>query len=353
MCVIFLAEKERPTEEMVEKAYAQNSDGGGGAWREVDAKGKREVVWKKGLDLAGMIDLCATAPLPFVAHFRIASIGGIRPSLTHPFLVSKQAPLALEGRTRGHVLFHNGHWKEWAENCREAAIRSNTPIPTGKWSDTRAMAYLCSIYGLGFMEFLPDQKGILFGADNTEVFTGNGFTKINNVWCSNDYFMARSPIHHAGNQGNQSTSRGLMGRMCRFDKCTGKVLDVSGYCVHHPNGVQVGRKFDDLPPLRQHGVDHQALANNIGNNSGARGTQSVIPFRPLRAGEKLTLERAETLYKELQVNGERKISKNLLKRIRELFHSLNSQKERTRNKSLLALAKISIEITQPSSGLVN
>ena len=34
MCVIYYVAKEKPTDEMVEKAYAHNDDGAGIAWRE-------------------------------------------------------------------------------------------------------------------------------------------------------------------------------------------------------------------------------------------------------------------------------------------------------------------------------
>lgn len=189
MCVIFIAEVVRPTGDMVEKAFRANGAGGGVAWR----KDKKTVAWKKGLDVEEMKELCATLPLPYIAHFRIPSAGQARqPELCHPFPIDHKVPLFLEGTTGGYVLFHNGHWSKWKEYSLEAAVKSDVDIPMGRWIDTRAMAWVASIYGLGILEFI-DEKAVAFGPADIEVVSGTGWfeievgkgTDMKKFWASN------------------------------------------------------------------------------------------------------------------------------------------------------------------------
>lgn len=210
MCVIMLVNRTRPTEEMVERAWDANKDGAGIAWRE--GRGDdAEVVWKKGImDVKEIKELVAKVPTPFVVHFRVASCGGVKQTLTHPFIISEKAPLMLEGRTKGAVLFHNGHWSGWNDKALDAAIHSNTKLPEGSdWSDTRAMAWMVHIYGPELIDLLSTQKGIIMSPQKFNIFTGNGWEKINEVWCSNDYFWkGRRHVTH------------YTGRTCRVGKCT-------------------------------------------------------------------------------------------------------------------------------------
>lgn len=234
MCVIVIVSKDadRPSEDMVEQMWQKNPDGGGIAYRE-GRGAERHVVWEKGLmgketGLLRMKELIKTVPTPYVAHFRIASRGGVRSELTHPFPVEKDTSLALTGTTRGEVLFHNGDWKEWEDWSRSAAVQSNTRIPTGKWSDTRGMAWLCSIYGLGFMEFLSGQKGVAFGPKTLEVF-GNGWKIIDNVYCSNDFFLPAVTTTFTPNQSTYAAG------YCSYSNCTKRDnLDADHRCTGHP-----------------------------------------------------------------------------------------------------------------------
>ena len=208
MCVIMLASKVKPTEEMVSKAYFQNDHGAGIAWREKDKEGKPIVRWKKGLNEDEIQEMIRDLALPFVAHFRIASVGGKRQSLCHPFPVDKHVDLALEGETRGYVLFHNGHWGEWKSFSKETALKMGRPIPVGCWSDSRAMAWAACNYGPGILEWI-DEKCVIFGPKDLEVVRGNGWDEVNGVWCSNkswDFSTTyRSHTHNRAQQGDQYT----------------------------------------------------------------------------------------------------------------------------------------------------
>ena len=188
MCVIMIVSKNRPSEKMVAGAYKTNDHGAGIAWREKAGDGKTPIVrWKKGLKEDEMQKLCKDLPLPYIAHFRIASCGGQNPLLCHPFPVSKEVDLALEGQTKGYVLFHNGHWGEWKFFCRETALKTGNKIPNGPWSDSRAMAWAAHNFGIGILEMI-DEKSVAFGPSDIEVMRGTGWEEVDGVWCSNKSF---------------------------------------------------------------------------------------------------------------------------------------------------------------------
>lgn len=291
MCVIMLVEKTRPTEAMLEKAWDINDDGAGFASRDGD-----EVVWKKGImEYDEAKELAATLPMPYILHFRNASVngGGIRPTLTHPFPVEHHASLALEGRTKGYVLFHNGDWKGWEDAVRYASVHGKVKIPIGKWSDTRAMSYLCSIYGLGFMELLPTQRGLAFGPKHYEVFTGPGWTEVNGVWCSKDEFVTRG------------VTRQFWFTVCDYGNCGRRDIDTTGRCPIHTK-----------PMVR--------LA------TGAQGvSQAPFPRATPEAEAKpvIALTLAERWHKD------NLMSKNLIKAVRKHYERTRAVDQKTRERA--------------------
>lgn len=211
MCVIMVANKgKRIPEDMIQKAWDHNHDGGGAAWREGD-----EVVWKKGMRTVDeMLALLNEIPDPYVAHFRIGTVGGAKPTLTHPFLIAPDASTELEGRTKDAVLFHNGHWTEWNDKVLDSAIAKGTNVPTGDWSDTRGMAWMCAQHGYGFMELMTSQKGVIWTPKDYRVFTGrDGWTEINGIWCSNDNFWSKTRVTH------YSYTR----KICKSENCANEV----------------------------------------------------------------------------------------------------------------------------------
>lgn len=187
MCVIMLAsEGKRPSDQMVEDGYATNPKGAGVAWRETKS-GRPLVRWEKGLDLQEAKKLIAEVPLPMVAHFRVDSCGGALKSLTHPFPIREDVPLTLSGESSGSVLFHNGHWTGWEFQVKDVAIRGAFKIPPGKWTDTRALAWMAFHLGSGILEFI-DEKVVVFGPKEMLIF-GKGWTKgQEGLWLSNTYW---------------------------------------------------------------------------------------------------------------------------------------------------------------------
>lgn len=156
MCVILACDVSRPTEEMVRNSWASNPDGGGLSWHGISADGSPTVKWRKGLNLSEMLEASRTTPLPFIMHFRVASIGGVVDELTHPFPLDDDVPLWLEGDAPNGVLFHNGHWNGWKDQMRDAIFRSGLGLrlPYGYWSDSRAMAFIAHHFGWGVLDWI-------------------------------------------------------------------------------------------------------------------------------------------------------------------------------------------------------
>ncbi len=189
MCVVLIADTVRPSEDMVAKSWKANSDGAGVAWREGGY-----VHWAKGLGEAEMQKFCRELPTPFIAHFRIASVGGVRDVLTHPFPISKDVSLELRGKTKDYVLFHNGTWHNWRTSLLDSIKGTNWKVPSGKWSDARALAWMAAHYDIGVLEMI-NEKVAAFGPEKgqLEVFGKaggqDGWSLIEGVWASNGYFQ--------------------------------------------------------------------------------------------------------------------------------------------------------------------
>jgi hypothetical protein len=186
MCVIFVADKEvRPTDEMIRFGWADNSHGGGVAWREGG-----EVHYSKGLTLDQVLELNAKVPFPYVVHLRKASPGTAEgPYGTQPFPVADDASYALSGVAPDGVLFHNGYWADWKGKLLEYAIRGGWKLPDGPWTDSRGLAIMARHVGGGALEFISE-KVIWFTIDAIKIY-GNGVTEdnrwveINDILCSN------------------------------------------------------------------------------------------------------------------------------------------------------------------------
>lgn len=184
MCVVMVTGKDiRVPEDWVVAGYEANNAGAGIAYRD-----KGQVRWKKGMNLEEAVKMNAEVPTPYTIHFRIPTCGGPIKKLTHPFPIEPKVDLALEGLTKGFVLFHNGHWTRWKENMLEAAQRARIKIPNDKWSDSRAMAWMAAHFGLGVLELI-DEKVCAFGPDSIELF-GTWIFK-EGIYVSNTGFDAR------------------------------------------------------------------------------------------------------------------------------------------------------------------
>lgn len=189
MCVILSAEKERPTRAEMEQAAAKNPDGAGIAWIE-----NGTVRFKKvgpGHD-AEIMDLAETVPTPYVAHFRITSVGETRPELSHPFPLRHTQTLATSGKATNGVLFQNGTWREWKQHLLAAAASTGQPVGDGPLTDTRAITYLATTLGLGILETIPEHNRIAVVTKNGVRRYGAGWSEYApGLWVSNTLWVPR------------------------------------------------------------------------------------------------------------------------------------------------------------------
>lgn len=219
MCVVAIAQEKALTEEHVKKMFGSNRDGGGVAFRK-DGR----VHWRKGLSEQEMIDQCLTLPIPYVAHFRIASCGGIRADLTHPFPIAKDVPLNLKGSTTGAVLFHNGHYHRWKDQLLSLATGSGLRVPTGAWSDSRLMAWVAAHCGINILPFF-DEKIVAYGVEEMDIW-GTGWTEVDGLVVSN-----RTWEH--------SHMSSFQNMVCKYKQCKVRRVDDTMYCAEHQGGREV------------------------------------------------------------------------------------------------------------------
>lgn len=272
MCVIMAADTTRPTPQMVAGGFSSNSHGAGIAWRGIDAEGFPVVHWAKGIDDLEIIQkFAAETPLPYILHFRIASIGEKIKQLTHPFLVDPESPCHLQGTTRGSVLFHNGTWNAWRNVFIDCSLRGLWPIPTGPWSDSRAMAILASRLGVGYLDFLSDEKILVFDpaehpdangdmCDGINFLGSQRWTCVNDVMCSNSFFLTRhqEPTGEAHEKAQEGTKK-----------------------VAAPVQPLNESRFDRMRP--DDPIDRDSFTQRLSSNRG--GSAEIVPFvqkRPKR-----------------------------------------------------------------------
>lgn len=159
MCVILACKNKKPSLEILNKCHGRNSDGAGVGWFNSDGK----VQYRKGLlDSSEVYKFIQHLELPFVIHFRAASIGGKSLLLTHPFEVTKESVLKMEGST-DKVVFHNGHVSDWEIYLAAANIEPDNKQPM---SDTRAMAMIAANDNT---KFLRRAKGHYVVMDSKDV----------------------------------------------------------------------------------------------------------------------------------------------------------------------------------------
>jgi len=132
MCVIAVSPVgEKVSQEVFARMWRANDDGFGMMYRT-----REGVAIVKGLlDMEEAWEQYAMLPegVPHVLHFRLATHGGVKPELTHPFVVHEESPIMRVGVSERPVLAHNGVWSLHA--LREKELRLKGPV-----SDTRVLA---------------------------------------------------------------------------------------------------------------------------------------------------------------------------------------------------------------------
>jgi hypothetical protein len=178
MCVIMVAQDKPLSRNMIKKAVARNKDGIGFAWIDGD-----RVRYKKGVSVKEALALRKSLSLPYVFHARYTTEGKTIPELCHPFPVTRANSRRTSGKFK-RVLFHNGTWKSWASTVKKVEERYGATLPSGPMSDSRAMAFVVAVLGVGVLDMPHGQRYVLFDADGPQLF-GNGWSKWNGYWVSN------------------------------------------------------------------------------------------------------------------------------------------------------------------------
>lgn len=155
-----------------------NPDGAGVAWVE-----DNQVQWLKGLTAIEVDALLSTLrDGPRLIHFRLATAGGDKPELTHPFPIEKAPRTALSGRAR-KVLIHNGHISDW-----QFYAKLQGDLPGGAWSDTRLVARLAHTRSVSILKAFTGQRFATLDQAGKIQVTGH-WTELNGAHYSNMYWV--------------------------------------------------------------------------------------------------------------------------------------------------------------------
>lgn len=144
-----------------------NADGFGMAW----AYDKSVSWWKTTkVDPQEVLDrLQYWSDFPRLVHFRLATAGGTKTELCHPFDISPQSICMPEGSTN-RMMIHNGHWNRWSEIHKLLDEEGLLP-DKGPWSDSRLAAFLAS-QDIDWLQALGGRVAVL-DADETIVRLGD------------------------------------------------------------------------------------------------------------------------------------------------------------------------------------
>jgi len=191
MCIIAVCEKRALTDKELENCFSTNKDGAGIAWHK---DGMNHYI--KGLmkldevkDVYSDIRECGI--IPHVVHFRTSTTGGVNEELTHPFIVSKDSPVAdMVWDGKDPLLFHNGCFRNWEESMLNFYIRKSARIPDGNWSDSRFMAILVHFLGKNVLKIKGSKYALLMPSGR--IWTYGNFIHDDGVHFSTTAYKARS-----------------------------------------------------------------------------------------------------------------------------------------------------------------
>ena len=209
MCVIAIYRGKREDPENLKQMETDNPDGTGVIYY-------KEGIphYKKGLTMKEVLEINKTMEFPFAFHFRFVTVGKNK-LLTHPYEVSTESPLKMEG-TAETLLMHNGHWGDWNDKLLDNAINSNKDLPNGDWSDSRAMAYLASAVGPNILKMLTGQKIALFRKNGKITLYGAGWENEKEANYSNRNWEYKvNQKHYVSGAGYQQEELGWKGTFRR------------------------------------------------------------------------------------------------------------------------------------------
>lgn len=294
MCVIAICYEKKLTEEIIDACRTTNSQGFGIAWEK-----DKMIHWKKGLyDLKEVKQIIDETPLPHTVHFRIATVGGVCDELCQPFPISDQVSLSKEGKCK-KVLFHNGHVSSWEAMIVATAIKTGKPIPDGKWSDTRAIAYSLSQADKSMLAWVTGKYAVM-EVGKTTLYWGE-FTK------DDGYLFSNKDWHR--NCKSKSKSCYVGGKGSSYNNNTG---NWSNRDYNSSRGYKSGRYDDTLnrwvydedvdldEPMTEEEYEEMVCGGLYGNKVPILGQEGKKPL-PLTGPTKEDLEKAHDDYKPDEV----------------------------------------------------
>jgi len=194
MCVIAVSPiGEKLSEEVFRQMWEANDDGFGMMFRTRDGVG----IVKGIMDPDEAWEHYASLPkgVPHVVHFRLATHGGVRPELTHPFIVDERSPLYLQGVVHAPTLVHNGVWSLHEHKRKLVDL-------TGPVSDSRVLAAYIGARARtrhALEEVIREERPLIEMAgrvaivdpERWRIYLLGNWTKEGNFLLSNTHFRAR------------------------------------------------------------------------------------------------------------------------------------------------------------------
>jgi hypothetical protein len=182
MCLLAICDTRHFDKDEFENAFKKNDDGFGYAYRT-----KTGLKYKKGIMNVSEAwteyeRFIKKHIFPHIVHFRLGS--PVCKELTHPFVISKESELTLEGITDYDLLFHNGIISSWEDKLFNISV-INGYLPEGKFSDTRMLALALSRAGNHVIEYVNGKFAIL---TKDSIITKGSFDNINGIRMSNDSY---------------------------------------------------------------------------------------------------------------------------------------------------------------------
>ena len=242
MCVIALVqtEEQRLTSEQIVKMHTNNSSGAGIVWLTPETPGgplANVLNWRKALKVEDVQKVLPTLPLPYAVHFRNPSPNTPTGALMcHPFIVDEDATCDLAGsRVGGASIMHNGYWGQWRDKTMDIALIGHHRIPSGQWTDSRAIAFAAHVLGAGVLEFI-NEKVLFFSTDVIQTYGSgwstlpNGLLVSNLAWQSVSTTVTPPTVGHSHIRGS-----GYLAELDRQAAAqgTGTVIGGTGGAPHH------------------------------------------------------------------------------------------------------------------------
>ncbi len=218
MCVLIVCMSHFPDTRTLELCEQQNPQGWGVAWRN---KKKDAVNYVKGIEsvpeLEKLIDKLPTPAddFPIILHARVASSGSNDLRLNHPFTIGTETN-ELKGSSKKGVLFHNGTLFDWRREMKAAIELSGRKVPDGRFTDTRAMAFIADIRGINYLDLLNERIIVLTPKDlysfgHTLRHDKTGWYEKDGLWFSNSLWEnPRDNIHQTHLTNREPTGIGSL-----------------------------------------------------------------------------------------------------------------------------------------------